>query len=129
MPDDISLVVPGSDQQAARDDLWHRYPCFVFRISSTIDSVTPRFFTLCWRPRFSGGCAQLSALGFFGHIRNSALNKGADTMFAIVAVVLLIAWVMGFVVFHVAGGLIHLLLIIAVISFVWHFVTGRKTLT
>lgn len=37
------------------------------------------------------------------------------------------AWLLGFVVFHVAGGLIHLLIVIAIISFVMHLVRGRKT--
>ena len=42
-------------------------------------------------------------------------------------VVLLIAWIGGFTVFHVAGGLIHLLLVLAVISLIAHFVTGART--
>jgi hypothetical protein len=43
-------------------------------------------------------------------------------MFLILFIILLIMWVMGFIAFHVAGGLIHLLLIIAVISLIVHFV-------
>jgi uncharacterized protein DUF5670 len=43
------------------------------------------------------------------------------------AVILLIAWVLGLGVFHVAGGLIHLLLLLAVISILWHFVRGRRS--
>lgn len=42
------------------------------------------------------------------------------------AVILVVAWVLGFSVFHVAGGVIHLLLLLAVISIVWHFVSGRR---
>jgi hypothetical protein len=42
-------------------------------------------------------------------------------------IILLIAWLGGFAVFHVAGGLIHLLLIFAVISLILHFVLGRRT--
>ena len=38
--------------------------------------------------------------------------------------VLLIAWLGGFTVFHVAGALIHLLLVLAVISLILHFVMG-----
>jgi Family of unknown function (DUF5670) len=38
---------------------------------------------------------------------------------------LVVLWLLGFFAFHVAGGLIHLLLIIALISLVWHFVRGR----
>ncbi len=41
------------------------------------------------------------------------------------AVILLVLWALGFVVFHVAGGVIHLLLLIAVISAIAHFFTGR----
>ena len=41
-------------------------------------------------------------------------------------IILLIAWLCGFTVFHVAGGLIHLLLIFAVISLILHFVFGRR---
>jgi hypothetical protein len=40
--------------------------------------------------------------------------------------VLLVLWLLGFTVFHVASGLIHLLLILAVISLVMHFVRGRR---
>jgi hypothetical protein len=46
-------------------------------------------------------------------------------MFLLLFVVLVIVWLLGFVAFHVAGGLIHLLLIVAVISLVLHFVRGR----
>ena len=43
-----------------------------------------------------------------------------------IAVILLILWLLGFSVFHVAGGLIHLLLVIAVIVIVYRLVTGRR---
>lgn len=42
------------------------------------------------------------------------------------AVILLVLWVLGFAVFHVAGGLIHILIVIAVIVVIYQFVTGRK---
>jgi hypothetical protein len=42
------------------------------------------------------------------------------------AAILLVAWVLGFVVFHVASGLIHLLLIVAVIVVVLRLVRGRS---
>jgi hypothetical protein len=48
-------------------------------------------------------------------------------MFLALFVVLLVCWIFGFVVFHVASGLIHLLLIVAVISLIWHFVSGTRT--
>jgi hypothetical protein len=48
-------------------------------------------------------------------------------MFLILFIVLLAAWLLGFLAFHIAGGLIHLLLIVAVISLIVHFVRGRST--
>ena len=47
--------------------------------------------------------------------------------FMIIAFLLLLMWVGGFVFFHVAGGLIHLLLLFAVVSFVVHLFTGPRT--
>ena len=47
-------------------------------------------------------------------------------MFLGLFAILLIMWLLGFTAFHVAGGLIHLLLILAVISLVVHFVRGRS---
>src|SRR4029077_12733599 len=41
-------------------------------------------------------------------------------------VILVVLWLLGFSVFHVAGGLIHLLLVIAVIVLVIKLVTGRS---
>jgi Family of unknown function (DUF5670) len=48
------------------------------------------------------------------------------SIWTILFVVLLIAWLGGFTVFHVAGGLIHLLLVLAVISLILHFVLGPR---
>jgi hypothetical protein len=43
------------------------------------------------------------------------------------AVILLVAWLLGWGVFHVAGGLIHILLVIALVVFLINFITGRRT--
>ncbi len=43
----------------------------------------------------------------------------------IVAVVLIIAWAIGFVGFH-AGGIIHVLLVIAVIAILYRVITGKR---
>ena len=43
-----------------------------------------------------------------------------------IAVILFILWLLGFVVFHVAGSLIHLLLVLAAIVLIYQFVTGRR---
>ena len=42
-----------------------------------------------------------------------------------VAVVLLLLWVLGFFAFHIAGAFIHILIAIAVIVLILHFVRGR----
>ena len=46
-------------------------------------------------------------------------------MFMMLFVILLVAWLLGFVAFHVAGGLIHILLLMAVISLILHLVRGQ----
>lgn len=45
-----------------------------------------------------------------------------------IVIILLVLWLLGFFVFPVAGGLIHLLLVIAVIVIVYRLITGRKPL-
>ncbi len=47
-------------------------------------------------------------------------------MFLAIAGVLVVLWLLGFLAFHVAGGLIHILLVLAVIAVVWNFVAGRR---
>jgi hypothetical protein len=48
------------------------------------------------------------------------------SIFTILFVILLIAWILGWTVFHVASGLIHILLVVALISLVLHFVRGGR---
>jgi len=48
-------------------------------------------------------------------------------MYLVIALLLLIMWAGGFMMFHVASGLIHLLLLFALVSFVVHFITGTRT--
>ena len=47
-------------------------------------------------------------------------------MLLFIAVILIVLWLLGFVVFHVAGGLIHIVLVVAVILFVVHLLRGRN---
>ena len=42
------------------------------------------------------------------------------------AAILVIAWLLGWGVFHVAGGLIHLLLVVALVVFLNNFFSGRR---
>jgi hypothetical protein len=55
------------------------------------------------------------------------INFNGEIMFLTIALVLLVLWACGFFLFPVIGGLIHLLLIIAVIAIIWHFIKGRPT--
>jgi hypothetical protein len=50
-----------------------------------------------------------------------------DLLFLILFFVLLGCWLLGWVAFHIAGGLIHVLLFIAVISLVIHIARGSRT--
>jgi len=47
-------------------------------------------------------------------------------MLITLAIILIILWALGFLAFHVAGGLIHLLLVIAVIVILYRLITGRR---
>ncbi|MEI7903402.1 MAG: lmo0937 family membrane protein [bacterium] len=47
-------------------------------------------------------------------------------MFWTIAVVLLVLWALGFFAFHIGGGLIHILIVIALIVIIWRLVTGRR---
>jgi hypothetical protein len=42
------------------------------------------------------------------------------------AILLLVLWILGFSVFHVAGAFIHLLLVAAVIVILVRIITGRR---
>ena len=43
------------------------------------------------------------------------------------AIVLAIAWVLGFGVYHVASAAIHIVLVLALLALVLHFVRGLST--
>jgi len=47
-------------------------------------------------------------------------------MLLTIGIILFVAWLLGLVAFHV-GGLIHLLLVLAVVSVIVHLFTGRRS--
>jgi hypothetical protein len=47
-------------------------------------------------------------------------------MLQTIAIVLIVLWVLGFVTFHVIGGFIHLLLVVAVLMILVRIVQGRR---
>ena len=46
-------------------------------------------------------------------------------MLLIVAILLLLLWTGGFA-FHIAGGLVHILLVVALVVFILHFARGGR---
>lgn len=42
--------------------------------------------------------------------------------------ILVVCWLLGISVFHVAGSLIHLLLVVALIVFIVQMITGRRSI-
>ena len=48
-------------------------------------------------------------------------------MLAGVAIIFFVLWLLGFLVFHVTIAFIHILLVIAAVALVLHFVNGRGT--
>jgi hypothetical protein len=54
------------------------------------------------------------------------LDIGGRLMFATIAIVLVVLWLLGAFVVPVGGSLIHLLLVIALVAFIWQIVGGRR---
>lgn len=61
-----------------------------------------------------------------GAIRDRVHVLGTEGVLLIIAILLLLLWGGGFA-FHVGGGLIHLLLLIALIVFILNFVRGGRS--
>lgn len=59
-------------------------------------------------------------------VRGRKESPEEEMMLAAIAAVLLVLWLLAFIAFHVTFGAIHLLLVIAVVLFVAHFLTGRS---
>ena len=53
-------------------------------------------------------------------------SGGSMSKYMIAFLVLMIAWCFGWILFHVTSALIHILLVVAVVSLVLHFVRGRR---
>ncbi|HVQ78014.1 MAG TPA: lmo0937 family membrane protein [Candidatus Binatia bacterium] len=47
------------------------------------------------------------------------------SLFLGLCILLVVAWVLGWFVFHVAGGVLHILLVVAAIFLIVHFLRGR----
>jgi hypothetical protein len=47
-------------------------------------------------------------------------------MLGLIAAVLIVLWLLGFLAFHVSAGLVHLLLIVGIVLLVLHFLSGSS---
>jgi len=47
-------------------------------------------------------------------------------MLGIIAAVLIVLWLLGFLAFHVSSGLIHVVLVIGIVMLLLHFLRGRS---
>src|SRR5690349_16788867 len=86
-----------------------------------------------WRA-VHGSAALLRRRPLAGILQQPLPSEGAFTsasrrrvMLLILAIVCIVAWALGFTVFHVASAAIHLLLLLAVIGLVVHFMRAAST--
>lgn len=56
----------------------------------------------------------------------SKTNKKEEHMLSTIAVVLVILWLLGLVTSYTMGGVIHLLLVVALVMVLFNFFAGRK---
>lgn len=47
-------------------------------------------------------------------------------MLGMIAAVLIVLWLLGFLAFHVSSGLLHIVLVVGIILLVMHFLRGRS---
>jgi Flp pilus assembly protein TadB len=72
-------------------------------------------------------------LGEIESPKNESLRQGRkdslirDSIFIVLFFVLLVVWGLSWAAFHIAGGLIHLLLVVAVIFLLLHFFRRRTS--
>ena len=53
--------------------------------------------------------------------------KGLEDMLGLIAAVLIVLWLLGFLAFHVSAGMIHILLVVGLILLILHFVRGSAS--
>jgi uncharacterized protein DUF5670 len=53
--------------------------------------------------------------------------KGVEDMLGLIAAVLIVLWLLGFLAFHVSAGMIHILLVVGLILLILHFVRGSAS--
>jgi Flp pilus assembly protein TadB len=65
--------------------------------------------------------------GFFAPARVGAGNQvKGENMLAMLAAILIVFWLLGFVAFHITTGFIHLALVVGLIILALHFLRGGR---
>jgi hypothetical protein len=67
----------------------------------------------------------ISSLGFSARRKSAEDERTIELMLRAIVAVLLILWLLGFVL-HIAGGVIHLLAVIAVVVLIYDLVAHKK---
>lgn len=65
---------------------------------------------------------------FYRKVVCSGIEKGENTMLEIVAIVLVVLWVLGMVSSTTMGGLIHVLLAVALVVVLVRVIQGRRVI-
>ena len=60
-----------------------------------------------------------------GHCPLGAVLESPMSIYLIAFIVLMVAWIYGWIGFNLTGGLIHILPVFAVVLLILHFVRGR----
>jgi hypothetical protein len=61
-------------------------------------------------------------------VRGSSCAQGEKLMLYTIAVIMIILWLLGLVTSYTMGGLIHILLVVALISILVRVVQGRRAI-
>jgi hypothetical protein len=59
-------------------------------------------------------------------LTKNGTKQGDDNMLGIIAAVLIVLWLLGFLVFHVTAAFIHVALLVGLMLLVLHFMTGSR---
>jgi hypothetical protein len=95
-------------------------PCSVQILHlASVELPGPTVRRLCRSPHV----AQLSALGPLVQVMH---REGATTMLWTLCVILLVLWALGMATSYTASGLIHILLVVALVVLVVRLIQGRR---
>jgi hypothetical protein len=69
---------------------------------------------------------QIRAMDICSLRANQQATEKEQNMLGVIAVILIVLWLLGFFAFHVTTGFIHIVLVVALVMLILHFVRGRN---